>query len=65
MILISCTTAELHDPKHQPDMAETVRGKPFGIPVEEFTKEVCVYLHMLASSSDHPCTDDGEASSWR
>ncbi|GFF41185.1 uncharacterized oxidoreductase DltE [Aspergillus udagawae] len=30
---------ELHDPKHQPDMAETVHGKPFGIPVKEFTKE--------------------------
>ncbi|KAF7183684.1 hypothetical protein CNMCM7691_004034 [Aspergillus felis] len=30
---------ELHDPKHQPDMAATVQGKPFGIPVKEFTKE--------------------------
>jgi short-subunit dehydrogenase involved in D-alanine esterification of teichoic acids len=35
---------ELHDPKHQPDMAETVRGKPFGIPVEEFTKETMAKL---------------------
>ncbi|GIK07645.1 hypothetical protein Aspvir_003311 [Aspergillus viridinutans] len=30
---------ELHDPKHQHDMAETVHGKPFGIPVKEFTEE--------------------------
>ncbi|KAF7122779.1 hypothetical protein CNMCM5793_000889 [Aspergillus hiratsukae] len=31
---------ELHDRKHQPDMAEAVHGKPFGIPVEQFTREV-------------------------
>ncbi|GKZ16960.1 hypothetical protein AbraIFM66951_005687 [Aspergillus brasiliensis] len=39
---------ELHDPKHQPDMAETVKGR-FGIPVEQFTKET---MEKLLTGSD-------------
>jgi hypothetical protein len=36
-------------------MAETVRGKPFGIPVEEFTKEVCL-LRTHVTSRAHLTT---------
>ncbi|GKZ85524.1 hypothetical protein AnigIFM56816_011492 [Aspergillus niger] len=39
---------ELHDPKHQPDMAETVKGR-FGIPVGQFTKEA---MEKLFTGSD-------------
>ncbi|KAL3408043.1 hypothetical protein V8F44DRAFT_638343 [Aspergillus fumigatus] len=36
IVQIFSTAVELHDPKDQSDLMETIRGKPFGIPAEEF-----------------------------
>ena len=44
------TIAELHDAKHQPDIAN---GASFGIPVDKFVDEVCtslIHIHTLFPS---------------
>ncbi|RHZ43224.1 uncharacterized protein CDV56_100224, partial [Aspergillus thermomutatus] len=43
---------ELHDEKHQPDMAEMVRGRSFGMPVEQFTQEAM--QRLLAGDDQIP-----------